>query len=404
MLVGFVVGALLYAGIYSLRFLSEQLSRHKKEQTPPLAHPLTISDVNALLAGTTLSNRQEGRFEITRNGQRFLVNTTLSQDLQKTLTDKLNPHHALYIGIVAMTPGDGRVVGLAGFDRTNAGADPSLEGSFPAASIFKIVTTAAAIDMGGLTADSMLAFNGQKHTLYRSQLKTGKNRYSNRISLTDAFAESVNPVFGKIGINDLGAAALRTTADRFAFDRAIPFEKTVTPSQIAITDEPYKLAELASGFNRDTRISPLHGALMAAAVINDGRLPQPRIIDDIYNENGQRMYAAAPGTLGRAVSAAGAAALMDMMRETVASGTCRKLFYPYRRDRVLSQLLIGGKSGSIDNRDHDARYDWFVGFAADKRREKTLAVAVVVAHQEYIGVRAGDYARYAIKQFFKKEH
>lgn len=403
MVVGFVVGALLYAGINSLRFLSEQLALHKKDQTPPLVHPLTITDVNTLLAGTHLMNRKEARFEITRSGQRMLVNTTLSQNLQKALTDKLNPLHALYIGIVAMTPGDGRVVGLAGFDRTNATADPNLEGSFPAASIFKIVTAAAAIDVGGLTAQSMMTFNGQKHTLYRSQLKTEKNRYSNRISLTDAFAKSVNPVFGKIGIHALGAAALRDAAERFAFDRTIPFEKTVTPSQFEVTDDPYSVAEVASGFNRDTRISPLHGAMMVAAIVNDGRLPRPRIIEDIYNENGRRIYAPASEILDIAVSPAGAAAVREMMRETVASGTCRKLFYPYRRDRVLSQLVIGGKSGSIDNRDHDARYDWFVGFATDKENGKALAVAVVVAHQEYIGVRAGDYARYAIKQFFKKE-
>ena len=402
MVMGFVVGTLLYAGINSVRFLSEQISRHQKEPSHSLTHPMNRSDVAMLLSGTSLMNRPVGRFEITHNGQRLWVNTSLSEDLQKVLTEKLNPRHALYIGIVAMTPTDGRVVGLAGFDRTNTVADPSIAGSFPAASVFKIVTAAAALDMGVLTADSVLSFNGQKHTLYRSQLKTKKNRYTNRISLTSAFAESVNPVFGKIGMYELGSQALQDAARRFAFDREIPFAKTVTPSRFEITEDPYGLAELASGFNRDTRMSPLHGAMMVAAIANAGRLPQPRIIDDIYDENGRRMYTGTTATLATAVSADGAAAIWDMMRKTVASGTCRKIFYPYRRDKVLSKLVIGGKSGSIDNRDHDARYDWFVGFAADKHREKVLVVAALVAHQEYIGVRAGDYARHAFKQYFMK--
>jgi hypothetical protein len=36
---------------------------------------------------------------------------------------------------------------------------------------------------------------------------------------------------------------------------------------------------VASGYNRTTRISPLHGALMAAALVNQGRLIDPTIVD-----------------------------------------------------------------------------------------------------------------------------
>lgn len=401
--VSFIVGALLYAGIYSVRFLSDRLSHLKQDRTPPSAQALTRRDVQRLLAETPLMNREAHRFEVTLGEKRLLVNTSLSDDLQKVLLAKLSPQYARTIAIVAIRPSDGRIVGLAGYDRGNSASDICLTGSFPAASIFKIVTAAAAIDAAGLKDDSVLTFNGQKHTLYRSQLKPGTNRYSNRISMANAFAESVNPVFGKIGMHTLGADVLQETAERFSFNREIPFEKLVFTSRFEAGTDPYLLAELASGFNRDTRLSALHGALMAAAIVNGGRLPQPRIVEDIYSENGHRLYSGTSGILDTAVSVAGAAAIRKMMQKTVATGTCRKIFHPYRRDRVLSQLIIGGKSGSIDNRDHDARYDWFVGFATDKKQEKTIAIAAVVAHQKYIGVRAGDYARYAIKQYFKKD-
>ena len=360
-------------------------------------------DVQKLLVETPLMNRETHRFELTLDGKRLLVTTALSDDLQKVLLTKLSPKHARTIAIAAITPSDGRVVGLAGFDRGNSTSDISLTGSFPAASIFKIVTAAAAVDVAGLNNGSKLTFNGQKHTLYRSQLKQRTNRYSNRITLARAFAESVNPVFGKIGMHTLGAEVLQETAKRFVFNREIPFEKPVFTSRFDAGTDPYRLAELASGFNRETRISAIHGALMAAAIVNDGKLPQPRIVEDIYDENGNRRYTGAAGILDTAVSVEGAAAIRNMMVKTVAAGTCRKIFHPYRRDPVLSQLIIGGKSGSIDNRDHDARYDWFVGFATDQQHEKSIAVAAVVAHQKYIGVRAGDYARYAIKQYFKKD-
>ena len=83
------------------------------------------------------------------------------------------------------------------------------------------------------------------------------------------------------------------------------------------------------------------------------------------------------------------------------SGTARKTFRGVKRDRVLSRLTIGGKTGSIFNRKHDLRFDWFVGFAEENDGDKKLAIAVVVAHEEYIGIRAGEYARLAIRKHFQ---
>ena len=69
--------------------------------------------------------------------------------------------------------------------------------------------------------------------------------------------------------------------------------------------------------------------------------------------------------------------------------------------RCLSRLTLGGKTGSIYNRAHDARFDWFVGFATEKKGSEKIVVAVMVAHEDYIGIRAGQYARMAIEHYFK---
>ena len=93
--------------------------------------------------------------------------------------------------------------------------------------------------------------------------------------------------------------------------------------------------------------------------------------------------------------------LSQLMQTTISSGTSRKSFSGYRRDRILSPLEIGGKTGSIDNRTHNQRFDWFVGFARNPDGKNKLAVAVMVAHQEYIGIRASRYARMAMKYYFQ---
>jgi hypothetical protein len=63
---------------------------------------------------------------------------------------------------------------------------------------------------------------------------------------------------------------------------------------------------------------------------------------------------------------------------------------------------LGGKTGSIYNRSHDARFDWYIGFAEEKDGNEKLAVSVMVAHEEYIGTRAGQYARWVVERHFKK--
>ncbi len=320
--------------------------------------------------------------------------------LQQKLIDTLNTAHARSIGIVALSPSSGRVLAMVGYDREDPSANPCLESRYPAASVFKIVTAAAAIEKCSLDTDSTLTFNGNQYTLYRSQLKEQVTRYTNRIRLHDAFAKSVNPVFGKLGALKLGRENLKTYAEAFGFNRSFDFEAKFSPSHFQVNDDPYRLAELASGFNRETTLSPLHGALMAAAAVNAGNIFTPQVVERIVDGNGKVVYRGEPDLFTRAMTAATAAQIAAMMETSVTSGTCRKPFRGLSRHPVLSRLVIGGKSGSIDNREHSARIDWFVGFAAEREGSQAIAVAAVVAHEKYIGTRAGEYARQLMADYF----
>jgi cell division protein FtsI/penicillin-binding protein 2 len=88
------------------------------------------------------------------------------------------------------------------------------------------------------------------------------------------------------------------------------------------------------------------------------------------------------------------------MEATVRYGTAKKAFSGFQKDPVLSKCNLGGKTGSIYNREHDLRFDWFVGFADLKNGDKKMAISVVVAHEEFIGIRAAAYARMAIKKYY----
>ncbi|MGD9232290.1 MAG: penicillin-binding transpeptidase domain-containing protein [Desulfobacterales bacterium] len=400
-----VLAFLLFVAVYGITIGlgGKSFSHLATEYFPPSndGHSFDKKKVQALLNHASFVNLKEKSFDFVSNDHTFRVETSLNIGLQNYLLSKLNTSTARYIGIVAMDPANGKILSMVSFNKVDPSDNPCLDNRFPAASIFKIVTASAAIEKYGFSSNHVFTYNGMKHTLYKSQLKERKNRFTNRITFKDAFAQSVNPVFGKIGSLYLGKDTLEEYAKAFGFNRDINFEIIVDPSCVALSDKPYQWAEIASGFNNKTKISPLHGAMMASAIINQGRLLEPTIIDRIVNEKGRIIYKGKLVPMSQVMAPNASQTLNRLMENTIKSGTGRKAFRRYRRDKILSRLNIGGKTGSIDNKTHDARYDWFVGFAEEKKAGKKIALSVIVAHEKYIGLRASYYARIAMKKYFK---
>jgi len=358
-------------------------------------------DLKTLIDSNNFTNLERRRFDVVSGALNFRIDTSIDIALQSVLLKEMKQSIARSTGIVCMDPETGKILSMVGFDKSDASNNPCIDNRFPAASIFKIVTASAAIEECGFNLDSKLKFNGKRHTLYKSQLKERTNRYTRHITFQDAFAQSINPVFGKIGSLYLGKAVLEKYAAAFGFNRAIDFEIQFDPSPFTISDESYQWAEIASGFNRETKISPLHGALIASVIINQGKLIEPTIIDQIIDEKKQIIYRSNLVTINQAIAPETSKAVGRLMETTIKSGTFKKSFKGYQHDKILSKLNIGGKSGSIANRSHDARYDWFVGFAEERGGKEKIALAVLVIHGKYIGKRAGYYARTAMKQYFR---
>jgi cell division protein FtsI/penicillin-binding protein 2 len=373
----------------------------KPSEAQPSSRPLSKPEVQRLLGGSQLLNIAESRLTLPQSSGCLTIQTTIDPGLQQFLVQHLDLKNSRYIGIVIMDPTDGRVLAMAGHDKADPQGNPCLESRFPAASIFKIITAAAAVETGALDPDSVLNFDGGKHTLYKSQISQRPSKNANRISLKDSFAQSINPVFGRLGVHMLGRDVIESYAEAFGFNREIDFELPIRPSQIQLSDEAYELAEVASGFNRTTRISPLHGALMAAAILNRGRLVEPTIIDWIADENGRTLYQSRLESGDRIIDPQTAGVLREMMQATVLSGTARKEFQKHHDDRILSRLEIGGKTGSMGDGDTATRYDWFVGYADDHKGAGRVVFSVVVAHEDFIGTRAAAYAAMALKEYFR---
>jgi len=141
--------------------------------------------------------------------------------------------------------------------------------------------------------------------------------------------------------------------------------------------------------------------MVTAAMINSGNLMVPSIVEHVTDAEGKVIYKNKKATYKSAIQPKTASTMMALMQKTVSKGTARKSFRGSSRDGILSGLIIGGKTGSLYNKQHTVKYDWFTGFGTDKKTDKKIAMAIVVGHRKYIGTRASTYAKMILKQYFK---
>ena len=369
-------------------------------------NPLSKQEVRDLIPGKDLTNITKKSFELKSEGKTLHVDTSIDMDLQNfllrqvTIAKKSGRGRPRYLALVALDPETGKVLSMAGYDHKNPTNNTCLSNDYPAASIFKIITASAAVETCGLSPVSNMNFIGSRYTLYKSQLEDNSSKYANTISFKDSFAQSINPVFGKIGSQFLGKESLAKYASAFGFNHHIIFEAALPVSPISLSDEPYQLAEIACGFNRRTQISPLHAALLSGTIVNKGQFIEPTIIEQIVDEDGNIIYSGKQKTTHQAIKPETSYVVKQLMASTITNGTSRKSFQGFMDDPVLGQLYIGGKTGSIYNNAHNVRFDWFVGFAEEKNGQTKLAVCALVGHEKYIGTKASYYGRLAMKHYF----
>ncbi len=339
-------------------------------------------------------------------GPELAVKYTFNGELQaemEALFKQARPDFGAFVAVEADT---GRILSMVSYANAKnvpAGLENlALRSSFPSASVFKVVTAAAAIETKKYTSETVIPFNGRNHTLYKGNILTNKiTRYTQFPTLKDAFAKSINTVFGKIGAFAVGPSELRAYADRFGFNRRIASQLPMGEGKALIPEDPWGIAEAASGYTRFNTMSPLQGALIAASIANDGVMMEPYVIEQLHKEDGSLYYEAEPAIATRAVDAPTAFEVRKLMAETVAKGTSRDSFRRFGASKKLAALEVGGKTGTLSGKDPVGKYDWFVGFARAPGTGKKIAVAALTIHRDQWRVKSSYIARRAFESLFQ---
>jgi len=260
--------------------------------------------------------------------------------------------------------------------------DYFVKGTFPAASLAKTITIAAAMESNRYSLNSPIPDRGAHHTLYKNQLRVPENYKGATIELQDAYAKSANPPLAIIGMNT-GAKKLREAAKNLGYNMnfpgGVPGRSVYNPP-----DSGYGLAEASCGFTEATTLTPLLAAAQVRSVLMkqpleipwaknlQGYAPKSRIALDVNKFSENTYYG-----------------LRQAMIRSVTNGTARKHISTRNMARKnFNALTIGGKTGSLDGQDPHGRYEWFMGFAQSKDDPGKAIVIVIMQVHDLQGYRS----------------
>jgi peptidoglycan glycosyltransferase len=324
---------------------------------------------------------------------------TLDPDLDSFVADLLDRYDVPYAGVVAVEPATGRVLAYVSHSSAGSDEDQVLDASSPAASVFKVVTGAALLDRG-VTPDTTTCYHGGYSVLRASELEDNQKLDTACVSLSSALGSSVNVVFGKLALRHLDAPLLTRYASAFGFGESLPFDVPVDPSSIDVPSERVEFARTAAGFWH-MRLSPLHGALIAATIANQGKMMRPYLVDRIVDPQGKPLSRTEPLVYRNVIERRTAELLGRMMRTTTTQGTARKTFFDDKGNPFLPGIDVAGKTGTLSKERPYRGYTWWVGFAPAKRPR--IALAALVVNSPKWRIKAPYVAREALRHYLVEQ-
>ena len=311
------------------------------------------------------------------------VVTTLDVRLQQVAYDALGSYDG---AVVVMEPDTGKILAMVSkpdfnpntisqdWDDLVADEDNSslvnraAQGLYPPGSTFKIVTS--------------LAYWRQNHTLdnfsfdCQGEVTNGgytihcyHNTVHGQENFRQAFANSCNSAFAQIGV-DLNRSQFRETAEDLLFNQSLPVDFTYNKSRFDLEASSADALTMQTAIGQgDTLTTPLHMAMITAAVANDGVMMKPRLVERIETYTGDTVQEYRSEEYQKVMTSQEAQILTELMTGVVENGTASSL--------SGRGYTAAGKTGTAEHGDvsQTTPHSWFVGFS--NVEDPDLAVCVI---------------------------
>ncbi len=387
----------IFQGKFSQKLNAAEVKDHSNSS--PMDSALKLSIDKAFKQSTT-----EWPATIDVDKKKMKIEYAFDDQLDSYIKKLLKSYRSDYATVAVIDNETGEVLAAVGVEGKTNSIDNGLvlSSTHPSASLIKMITAAELIQNAKVTRETEFEFRGRSTTLFKYQLSDTKaNRWDKAQSFETAFAKSNNVIFGKAAIQHMSSDKLIKMAENFGFNQPIIQELDFLQSHIGASHDDYRLAELASGFNDETVISPIHGAMLASIVANNGIMKNPKVIAKISDASSGETVWENTAIEKRVLALETAKEMQEMMAMTIDGGTARKSFKKMNTG-YKNALDIGGKTGSITGGKPFGKRDWFSAYAIprDQERGKGISISVMNVNVKRWHVKSTMLAKNIIEYYY----
>lgn len=321
--------------------------------------------------------------------------TTLDPTLQKIAYDALGDRKG---AVVALNPKTGEVLAVVSKPTYNpneldksmkAANEGSAEdsplinratfGLYPPGSTFKTVTLSSALENISGVKNRTFEDTGKIIFNEKQSLSNDNGEVNGTIDLKEAFRLSSNFVFGTLAM-ELGNDKLKATAEKYGFN------SNIESDGIAIAQSKFpkipktEIGNIAqSGIGQSSILAtPMQMALVASTIANDGKMMEPRLVNQVVDKDGNVVRTIEPKVNKQVISSSDAATIKDYMKNLVDSRVDSSWSF-------FQGTNAAGKTGTADynlqNGESAKPHSWFIGIAP--ANDPKIAVAVIVENGGY---------------------
>ncbi|GAB6084918.1 penicillin-binding transpeptidase domain-containing protein [Alkaliphilus crotonatoxidans] len=216
--------------------------------------------------------------------------------------------------------------------------NPVINDTYEPGSTFKLVTTSAALEEGVATPQSTFYSSGTINVAGRI-IKSWRwyNPFGHQ-TLTEAVQNSDNPVFVELA-QRLGAETFHKYINAFGFSNTtgidLPGERSAIMYSVPQTG-PVELATMS--FGQSISVTQLQLLTAVAAIANDGKLMQPRLVKELIDQEGKVIHQFEETFIRQVISEKTSKEMLEIMESVVSEGGGNSVYIPGYR--------IGGKTGT----------------------------------------------------------
>jgi cell division protein FtsI (penicillin-binding protein 3) len=320
---------------------------------------------------------------------------------ERALQNAVARYHATGGSVIVMDPNDGAILAMASyptFDPNHFGdfapvawRNRNVQDLYEPGSTFKIVTASAGLEERVVTPSQVLDCGNGEITIANITIHEHDGHRYGLLSFEDVIVNSSNVGAARVGLA-LGERRFYNWIRRFGFGERsgipLPGESTGLLRQ---TGKWTEVSPASIAIGQEVGVTPLQIIRAVATVATGGMRIEPRIVEQVVDENGKVVYQPPRRAPVRVMSEKTAAVLNEILKNVVTRGT--------GKEAALAEHVVAGKTGTAQKAGRGGYYPdryvgSFVGYVpADRPRLAILVVIDDPRGEHYGGVVAAPAFR-----------